>query len=84
MKKLILLLAAAMLMTACTYADRRFVPQESAAEMQARSRAIQVNERAERAEYRKEHRKEHREEMMDAARAIKKANENSPNIYFIR
>ena len=80
MKKLILLLAAAMLMTACTYADRRFVSQESAAEMQARSRAIQVNESAERAEYRKEH----REEMMDAARAIKKANENSPNIYFIR
>ena len=80
MKKLILLSAAAMLMTACTYADRRFVSQESAAEMQARSRAIQVNERAERAEYRKEH----REEMMDAARAIKKANENSPNIYFIR
>lgn len=80
MKKLILLSAAAMLMTACTYADRRFVSQESAAEMQARSRAIQVNERVERAEYRKEH----REEMMDAARAIKKANENSPNIYFIR
>lgn len=80
MKKLILLSAAAMLMTACTYADRRFVSQESAAEMQARSRAIQVNERAERAEYRKER----REEMMDAAAAIKKANENSPNIYFIR
>ena len=80
MKKLILLPAAAMLMTACTYADRRFVSQESAAEMQARSRAIQASERAERAEYRKEH----REEMMDAARAIKKANENSPNIYFIR
>ena len=80
MKKLILLSAAAMLMTACTYADRRFVSQESAAEMQARSRALQASERAERAEYRKEH----REEMMDAARAIKKANENSPNIYFIR
>ena len=48
--------------------------------MQARSRAILVNERAERAE----HRKERREEMMDAARAIKKANENSPNIYFIQ
>lgn len=80
MKKLILLSAAAMLMTACTQADRRFVPQESAAEMQARSRAILVNERAERAE----HRKERREEMMDAARAIKKANENSPNIYFIQ
>ena len=75
-----LLSAAVMLMTACTYADRRFVPQESAAEMQARSRAIQASERAERAEYRKEH----REEIMDAARAIKKANENSPNIYFIR
>lgn len=80
MKKLILLSAAAMLMTACTYADRRFVSQESAAKMQARSRAIQASERAERAEYRKER----REEMMDAARAIKKANENSPNIYFIR
>ncbi|EMS1756490.1 hypothetical protein G6826_000202 [Neisseria gonorrhoeae] len=71
---------AAMLVTACTYADRRFVTQESAAEIQAKSRAIQISERAERAEYRKER----REEMMDAARAIKKANENSPNIYFIR
>lgn len=80
MKKLILLSVAAMLATACTYADRRFVTQESAAEIQAKSRAIQISERAERAEYRKER----REEMMDAARAIKKANENSPNIYFIR
>lgn len=80
MKKLILLSVAAMLVTACTYADRRFVIQESAAEIQAKSRAIQISERAERAEYRKER----REEMMDAARAIKKANENSPNIYFIR
>ncbi|HGM1835415.1 TPA: hypothetical protein ACKMVP_000054, partial [Neisseria gonorrhoeae] len=71
---------AAMLVTACTYADRRFVTQESAAEIQAKSRAIQISERAERAEYRKER----REEMIDAARAIKKANENSPNIYFIR
>lgn len=80
MKKLILLSVAAMLVAACTYADRRFVTQESAAEIQAKSRAIQISERAERAEYRKER----REEMMDAARAIKKANENSPNIYFIR
>lgn len=80
MKKLILLSVAAMLVTACTYADRRLVTQESAAEIQAKSRAIQISERAERAEYRKER----REEMMDAARAIKKANENSPNIYFIR
>lgn len=80
MKKLILLSVAAMLVTACTHADRRFVTQESAAEIQAKSRAIQISERAERAEYRKER----REEMMDAARAIKKANENSPNIYFIR
>lgn len=80
MKKLILLSVAAMLVMACTYADRRFVTQESAAEIQAKSRAIQISERAERAEYRKER----REEMMDAARAIKKANENSPNIYFIR
>ncbi|HGJ8333741.1 TPA: hypothetical protein ACJYEE_000199 [Neisseria gonorrhoeae] len=80
MKKLILLSVAAMLVTACTYADRRFVTQESAAEIQVKSRAIQISERAERAEYRKER----REEMMDAARAIKKANENSPNIYFIR
>ncbi|MDO5990128.1 hypothetical protein Q4P39_01815 [Neisseria gonorrhoeae] len=77
MKKLILLSVAAMLVTACTYADRRFVTQESAAEIQAKSRAIQISERA-------EYRKERREEMMDAARAIKKANENSPNIYFIR
>ncbi|EMU4571919.1 hypothetical protein F1M36_000507 [Neisseria gonorrhoeae] len=83
MKKLILLSVAAMLVTACTYADRRFVTQESAAEIQAKSRAIQISERAERAE-RAEYRKERREEMMDAARAIKKANENSPNIYFIR
>ncbi|EMS2106875.1 hypothetical protein H7606_000113 [Neisseria gonorrhoeae] len=75
-----MLSVAAMLVTACTYADRRFVTQESAAEIQAKSRAIQISERAERAEYRKER----REEMMDAARAIKKANENSPNIYFIR
>ncbi|ENS5812752.1 TPA: hypothetical protein WLJ97_001030 [Neisseria gonorrhoeae] len=77
---MILLSVAAMLVTACTYADRRFVTQESAAEIQAKSRAIQISERAERAEYRKER----REEMIDAARAIKKANENSPNIYFIR
>ncbi|ENS5795184.1 hypothetical protein GOU51_000508 [Neisseria gonorrhoeae] len=75
-----MLSVAAMLVTACTYADRRFVTQESAAEIQAKSRAIQISERAERAEYRKER----REEMIDAARAIKKANENSPNIYFIR
>ena len=54
MRKLILLPAAAILMAACTYADRRFVPQESAAEIQAGSRAIQASERAERAEYRKE------------------------------
>ncbi|EMU4966054.1 hypothetical protein FIJ38_001028, partial [Neisseria gonorrhoeae] len=51
MKKLILLSVAAMLVTACTYADRRFVTQESAAEIQAKSRAIQISERAERAEY---------------------------------
>lgn len=80
MKKLVLLSIVSMTMAACTYADRRFVPQESSAEMHARSYDIQAAERAERAEYRRER----REEMMDTARAIKKANENAPGVYFIR
>ena len=62
MKKLLLILAAAGSLSACAYGDRQFVSNQSVAEMQANSRRVQDAER---------------EEMMNAADAIKRANEGS-------
>lgn len=73
MKKLLLILAAAGSLSACAYGDRQFVSNQSVAEMQANSRRVQDAERAERTE----RRAERREEMMNAADAIKRANEGS-------
>ncbi|ASK27811.1 hypothetical protein BG910_08730 [Neisseria chenwenguii] len=62
-------LTAVVLLSACTYADQRFVSDQSPAEMRANSMAVQDAERAERAE----RRRERREEMMNEADAINRA-----------
>ncbi|ROV56553.1 hypothetical protein [Neisseria chenwenguii] len=59
-------LTAVVLLSACTYADQRFVSDQSPAEMRANSMAVQDAERAER-------RRERLEEMMNEADAINRA-----------
>ena len=76
MKKTLLLLVSVALLGACTYADQRFVSHQSPEELRANTEAVNRAERAERAE----RRNEQREEMMDAAEAIRRANQGSKNI----
>ncbi len=78
--KLLMLLTASAMLSACTYADKRFVSDQSPEVLRANAQAVNDAERAERREYRKEN----REEMMDAADAIHRANEGHNSYYIIR
>lgn len=71
-------LAAALLLGACTYADQRFVSSQSSETLAANARAVDEAERAERAE----RRAERRQEMMDEADAINRANQGR-NTYYV-
>lgn len=79
-KNTILTLIAAALLSACTYADQRFVSHQSPEQLRANAEAVNQAERAERAE----RRRERREEMMDEADAIKRANDGRNTYYIIR
>ncbi|HFC8518943.1 TPA: hypothetical protein ACFP41_001827 [Neisseria weaveri] len=78
--KLLFTLGSILMLGACTYADQRFVTNQSPEELRANVAAVNAAERAERAE----RRAERRQEMMDTADAIKRANEGSKRIYIIR
>lgn len=79
-KTIFLILAASTCLSACTYADQRFVSHQSPEQLRANADAVNAAERAERAE----RRKERREEMMNQADAIHRANENRNTYYIIR
>lgn len=79
-KKIFLICGTAMLLGACSFADQRFISDQSPETMRANAEAVKRAERAERAEARKER----REEMMDQADAIHRAYRGRNHYYIIR